>query len=232
MSVSSPVLSGLRCKFISSLGYNGRVTNLFKNPKYTKAITVKTGSDITTDAYIKAPALSGSIGILMTDGDKAFFRSHFVESPETKELADILARGRTSLDTDKPIRALVIGGSDHSSRSQTALDTMKAFFQRNHIPTTFLAPQKQTATSYPKASNLIIKPKKGKVLIAPQNEVTQQNTSLAPLVSDEPSLRAFYRNVDLANGDTLTFVAKDKPFGKKPVQTTVANTDNTGRASN
>jgi hypothetical protein len=109
---------------------------------------------------------------------------------------------------------------------------MKAFFQRNHIPTTFLAPQKQTATSFPKGTNLVIKPIQGKVLIAPQNEVTQQNTSLVPLVSDEPSLRAFYRDVDLANGDTLTFVAKDKPFGKKSVQATATTPDSTGRASN
>jgi hypothetical protein len=215
-TVSLP--SGLGLKFISPVGYCGRIANIFKKPKYTHAIPVKAGSDVVTDQYITSTGISGSLGILMTDGNKAYFRSHFVTSGANNKLEAFLENGLRQLDSRKPIQGLVIGGTDHSDEAQTALDKVKAFLLHNHIPVTILAPQKQNVNGCPKASSLVIKTGRNKILIANQDAdlFFRENASLKPLMRDEQDLSDFYREACIAPTHALKFVEKDSPFGKRP----------------
>lgn len=211
MATSPP----LTLKFISPTGYEGRTKGKHKQ-HYVKAIPVKaglgSGMQVTTDQYITAHGLGGSLGIVMLDGDKAYCRSHFIASNEDQTLNGTLQTALNGLNADNT-QALVIGGNDKDQKTQSVLSKIKSFFEQRRIPVSVLAPQVQTDNGCPKGTDLIIKPEKRKVLISNNDLAKSPNSQpLKPLIQHELDLSEFYADVDIPNAHAVKFVDQDKPF--------------------
>jgi hypothetical protein len=106
MSVHLPC--GFRIKFVSAMDYSMAM------PASDHLLAeVHTGEEVVTYKWVSSMGMSPCLGIVMTDGDKAYFRHH-VPGIRDGELAERLSAGFKCLNGEKPVHGLVIGGQDQS----------------------------------------------------------------------------------------------------------------------